>query len=249
MPGDRRYGLFLLVGVALALGACATGVRTEDSAPSPAGSSVTYAAGEYQLRGRLCKPEGLGPFPAVVYNHGGVGGKIGGAPDATCAALAKAGFVGFSPLRGLTRPFGGQAQDVAAAVDYVAALPYVDGTRLGLIGFSSGATVSYLVAARRHDLKAVVIMGTAGAERRLNVDPSRITAPVFVLVARNDTGSKHTLGKDTVASSNDLVATLKQAGRDVTYTVYPPYGSDGHLMFFELGAYWTDVVEFLSKHL
>ncbi len=212
-------------------------------------TNVTYATGEYVLQGSLCKPEGAGSFPAVVYNHGGVGNMIGGAPDQTCLALAKAGFVGFSPIRRPTPPFIGHAKDVATAIDYVAALPYVDGARLGLMGFSSGATVTYLVAARPKGLKAVVIMGTAGGERRMNVDPSGITAPVFVLVARNDTGSRRTLGNNTVASSEDLVAKLKQAGRGVTYTVYPSYGSDGHLMFFEIGAYWPDVVEFLKKHL
>ena len=242
--------LGLLVGLAAGLAACTTGVRTEDAPPSPAGTYVTYATGEYLLRGRLCKPEGAGPFPVVVYNHGGVEARIGGAPDETCAALAKAGFVGFSPIRRPTFPFiVGHPEDVATAIDYVAALPYVDGTRIGLIGFSSGAAVTYAVAARRKGLKAVVIMGTAGLVRRMNIDPAGITAPVFVLVAKNDTGSKTTFGNNLVAVSDDLVATLKQAGRDVTYTVYPPYRSDGHLMFFEIGAYWTDVLNFLQKHV
>jgi hypothetical protein len=49
--------------------------------------------------------------------------------------------------------------------------------------------------------------------------------------------------------ANIPVARLKQAGCDVTYIVYPPYQRDGHRMFFELGAYWTDVVAFLKRHL
>jgi dienelactone hydrolase len=246
--------LALFVSSSLVFAGCTTAVSPSSggmsgAAPSTAGTVVTYATGEYQLRGRLCKPEGAGPFPAVVYNHGGVQDRIGGAPDETCAALAKAGFVGFSPIRRPTRPFVGHAQDVQTAIEYMAALPYVDSTRLGLIGFSSGATVTLLVAAHRKGLKAVVIMGTAGAERRMNFDPSAITAPVLVLVAKNDTGSRLTFGNNTVASSEDLVAKLKRAGRDVTYIVYPPYKRDGHLMFFEIGPYWTDVVEFLKKHL
>jgi dienelactone hydrolase len=240
--------LSLAVALAVTLG-FATALRTEEAEPSPAGTYVTYATGEYVLRGRLCKPEGAGPFPAVVYNHGGLEDKIGGAPDKTCTALARVGFVGFSPIRRPTRPIAGHPQDVATAIDYVARLPYVDGARLGLIGFSRGATLSYMVAARRKGLKAVVIMATAGAESSMNIDPSGITAPLLVLVAKNDTGSKRTFGNNTVASSDDLVAKLKQAGRDVTYIVYPPHRPDGHLMFFEIGAYWTDVVEFLKKHL
>lgn len=121
--------LGLLVGLAVTLGSCATGLRTEEATPSPAGTYVTYATGEYLLRGRLCKPEGVGPFPVVVYNHGGLEDKIGGAPDKTCAALAKAGFVGISPIRRPTRAIVGHPQDVATAIDYVAALPSVDSAR------------------------------------------------------------------------------------------------------------------------
>ena len=40
-----------------------------------------------------------------------------------------------------------------------------------------------------------------------------------------------------------------QAGNTPQLIVYPAYGGDGHEMFFEIGAYWTDVVEFLKKHL
>ncbi len=236
------------VGLALVLAACAGG-RTGGTQSSAAAVDVTYARGEYELHGRLCKPEGPGPFPAVVYNHGGVADKVAGVPAETCAALARAGFVGFSPIRRPTWPFMGHPQDVEAALDYVAALPYVDAERIGLIGFSSGATVTFIVAARREDVHAVVIMATAGAEARMHVDASAMTAPVLVLVAKNDTGSDRTFGNDTVAASEALVARLRRTGREVTYKVYPPYGRDGHSMFFEVGAYWPDVVDFLKSRL
>ena len=250
----KVVSLVMLVCSSLAFAGCTTAISStpvgmSGAAPSLTGTYVTYATGEHSLRGRLCKPEGAGPFPAVVYNHGGVQDKIGGAPDETCSALAKAGFVGFSPIRRPMRSFIAQAQDVETAIGYVAALPYVDSARLGLIGFSSGGTVTYLVAAHRKGLKAVVIMATAGAESHMDIDPSGITAPVLVLVAKNDIGSKLTFGNNTVTSSEALVAKLKQAGCDVTYIAYPPYQPDGHLMFFQIGAYWTDVVDFLKKHL
>lgn len=248
----RSVGMFLAVLLSASssiIGGCATPGASPAPGASWTASYVTYAAGEHPLRGRLCRPRGAGPFPVVVYNHGGFQGKMGGAPDETCAALAKAGFVGFSPIRELTLRFRGQAHEVETAIDYAVALPYVDPARLGVIGFSSGATVTYMVAARRPGLKAVVIMGTAGVERRMGIDPSAITAPVLVLVAKNDTGSRLTRGNDTLVSSEYLVAALKQAGRDVTYIVYPPYRSDGHRMFFEVGAYWNDVVGFLKQHL
>jgi len=34
-----------------------------------AGHTVTFSSGEITLYGELYKPEGKGPFPAVIYNH------------------------------------------------------------------------------------------------------------------------------------------------------------------------------------
>ena len=32
-----------------------------------------YSEGDFTLSGSLCKPQGRGPFPAVVFNHGVLG--------------------------------------------------------------------------------------------------------------------------------------------------------------------------------
>ena len=45
------------------------------------------------------------------------------------------------------------------------------------------------------------------------------------------------------------VGRVAEANNTPKLIVYPPYRRDGHEMFFEIGAYWTDVVEFLKKHL
>ena len=37
---------------------------------------VTFPSGEITLHGVLYKPEGAGPFPAVVYNHGSAAGML-----------------------------------------------------------------------------------------------------------------------------------------------------------------------------
>ena len=71
------------------------------------------------LKGYLCKPKGQGPFPAVIYNHGGLGQMVGGDPRGTCEALAKDGFVGFSPMRRKTIPLRGHPQDVVAAIEFI----------------------------------------------------------------------------------------------------------------------------------
>lgn len=42
----------------------------------------------------LCVPAGAGPFPGVLYNHGGRGQVIGGDLEGTCRALAEAAIPG-----------------------------------------------------------------------------------------------------------------------------------------------------------
>ncbi len=213
------------------------------------GKRVAYSPADASLRGSLCKPEGPGPFPAIVYNHGGLGDIIGGAPDETCAALAKAGFVGFSPIRRLTRPLHGHMDDVNAGIDYVKRLAYVAPGRLGIMGFSRGGMLTYRAATQRTDLKAVVIMAAA-VHRFLDLGlASSVSAPVLVLVAENDTGSRTTLGRNTLEGTKRLASALKEAGKDARLIIYPPYGGDGHQLFFAIGSYWPDVLAFFRRHL
>lgn len=208
------------------------------------------------LSGEFCVPDGPGPFPAVVYNHGGEGysksglQSIGGDPSATCEALAKAGFVGFSPIRRPKAEWKVHVQDIMAAVEAVKAHKAVDPDKIALMGFSSGGLVGLLTAVRQRDLKALVIMAAATnqAMKKATEKFSHIRAPILLLVAENDTGSKYTKGVNVAAGMRSLDADLKKMGKDSTLIVYPRFGLDGHSMFFEIGNYWKDVVSFLKRH-
>lgn len=210
-----------------------------------------------ELSGKLCIPEGPGPFPVVVYNHGGEGyskkrggQSIGGDPSATCAALAKAGFVGFSPIRRPSAKWNVHVQDIMAAIDAVKKVGAVDPDKIGMIGFSVGGLVSLLTAMHLPRLRALVIMaGAANAKiRETTMNLSLLRAPVLMLVAENDTGSRYTRGVNIVAGLRSLHAELKEKGKESTLIVYPPFAGDGHSMFFGVGDYWNDVVPFLKRH-
>ena len=41
-----------------------------------AAETIAFQSGEITLHGELYKPEGTGPFPAVVYNHGSAAGML-----------------------------------------------------------------------------------------------------------------------------------------------------------------------------
>ena len=213
------------------------------------GEKVIFSKGRNTLSGSLCKPQGTGPFPVVVYNHGGAGPIIGGAPEETCTALAEAGFVGFSPIRRLTRSLYGHLDDVNNAVDHVKSLPYVQPSRIGIIGFSRGAMLTYQAAVQRQDLRAIVIMASAVHPSMDLSQAGAISAPVLVLVSENDTGSRRTHGRNTLNATKQLFQALKAADKDATLIIYPPYSDDGHTLFFSVGSYWKDVVKFLSSHM
>lgn len=213
---------------------------------------VVYSETPTTLKGYLCRPSGTGPFPAVVFNHGGVGNIMGGAPRETCQALAAAGFVGFAPIRRQTRSMEGHPEDVQAGLAYLLGLGYVDRSRVAMAGFSRGGALTFMVAAKGVPIKAVVIMASAmpPPDSGFTLDDARkIRVPVLLLVSENDTGSRKTLGQNTVDTVRRMSEALAAAGNVPKLVVYPPYGADGHDMFFQVGAYWPDVVEFLKKHL
>ena len=170
----------------------------------------------------------------------------------TCAALGKAGFVGFSPIRRQARPLPGHVNDMRAALRRIKELPFVNPDKIALMGFSRGGLLTLMAATTQSDLRAFIVMAPAPGRGHLDtalLDADSITAPILVLVAENDTGSRKTMGTNIVEVSRKVERALKAAKRDVKLIVYPPYRRDGHELFFELGDYWPDVVAFLKQHL
>jgi dienelactone hydrolase len=110
-----------------------------------------------QIPATLIKPEGAGPFPAIVIVHdcSGLGPRSSGAPTRWADDLVALGYVvivpdSFSP-RGVgagvcmlppqeARVANGyvRARDAYGALTALRTLPYVDGKRIGMIGGSHG---------------------------------------------------------------------------------------------------------------
>jgi dienelactone hydrolase len=112
-------------------------------------SPVSYQFGGENRQALICRPEGKGPFPAVVYNHGrivdmeGIAGasERGYDLDGICRSLAKGGFLALAPIRDRGRGnIPGHKNEVSRAVDYVKILPDVDPSRVALMGFSRGVS-------------------------------------------------------------------------------------------------------------
>jgi dienelactone hydrolase len=197
-----------------------------------------------------CRPSGDGPFPAVLYNHGGSGQAIGGDLKGTCVALAEAGYVAHSERRRETRALEGHLQDVFEALDALRASSNVDTGRIGIMGFSRGGLLALQVAVRRpNQVQAAVLLAPAPGKNQLSQTlsrVSRITAPVGVFVARNDQDSK----ADHLALARDVVSALEGAEKEVEFTIYPPYKQRGHELFQTVqDPYWADVIRFFDAQL
>ncbi len=120
-----------------------------------AGESVTFKGasktGEpFLLKGVLNKPQGQGPFPAIVMLSGGRG--FHEAHNKWIERFVNWGFVALQvetlSSRGLSEIFGGfglvigprdAAQDAYDAKTYLSGLPFVDGNRIAVIGWAFGA--------------------------------------------------------------------------------------------------------------
>ena len=65
-----------------------------------AADTVSFQSGNLTLYGVLYKPEGAGPFPAVLYNHGSAAGMLNNeAFEALGPVFANRGWVFFAPYR------------------------------------------------------------------------------------------------------------------------------------------------------
>jgi carboxymethylenebutenolidase len=82
---------------------------------------VSFPSGNLTLHGALYKPEGTGPFPAVVYNHGSAPGMLSSeAFEALGPVFASRGWVFFGPYRrgqGLSAAAGPFIGDQIAAAE------------------------------------------------------------------------------------------------------------------------------------
>ena len=104
---------------------------------------VVFQSGSISLKGYIVTPKGNGPFPAVIFMHGGRGSRVGGDPKGTVEAITKAGFIGFAWIRSQDSSLAGNVQETIAAIDYVKNLKNVNVERLAVIGFSRGGLLAF----------------------------------------------------------------------------------------------------------
>lgn len=101
--------LSVVVGMSLLLAGCGVSSgnasaagqpATGSTSPQPTGQKVTFKRGDLTLEGFLFKPDGPGPFPAIIWNHGSEQYPDKGPEFPSIAQIfVPAGYVVFAPVR------------------------------------------------------------------------------------------------------------------------------------------------------
>ena len=225
---------------------------------------ISYPAGDINVPGILCLPEGQAASAAVIIFHGSDGLKPNHAEIARklaqdgLAALALTWFGGAS-----ARSHWGavRADDILPAIDFLKQQSMVDADKLGLIGFSRGGGLALIMASLLSQTKAVVnyfgLTAWEGGLEEFDHLPLNKSEPLdFIQSLSCPVLSFH--GKqDTVVSVDNTIelgAACKKYGVDHRAILYPgvdhsfiwpgdKYNPKAHLDSWEL------TLEFFITHL
>jgi len=216
---------------------------------------VKFPSGNLVLHGFLYRPQGNGPFPAILYNHGSEE-KPGSKPELGEFFSGK-GYVFFVPHRrghgrsphdayveslraqgvsGAIALHETHLEDQLAALSYFKTLSEVDSQRIAVAGCSYGGIQTVLAveanAEQQLGLRAAIdFAGGAESWKSLTLRNRMITAirkatiPVLFIQAEND----YDLGP-----SRTLAGELEQLGKPHKLLIFPPYGNthaEGHGVF------------------
>jgi dienelactone hydrolase len=217
--------LALVLFVALAAG-CASG------------PALTDASRQLRPHDALYRPDGAGPFPAVVVLHGCLGVR---AKDTRWAeSIRDAGYVSLvvdsmtgrgittlqqrqSVCQGAALWGGARAKDVAASLAYLRTLPFVDGSRLAVVGFSHGgwAAFDFLSTAQPEDVHGlrglIAFYPYCGVASKARWVGWQVNVPTLVLLAERDR-------MISTPRCRKIAEREAAGGRPVSVIVYPDVG-------------------------
>jgi carboxymethylenebutenolidase len=267
----------LLITFFLCVGALAA--RSQSEVDSSKYQDVFYSSGNLRIQAYLYKPDGDGPFPAVIYNHGSRDGRERASSPFPHIGkmLTRAGYAVLVPeRRGYGKSDGeiwwqevgsdqsrlilrlqAETDDVLAGVAYLRSLSYVDTKRLAVMGWSFGGVVTMLATVRSTAFLAAVDQaggaltwdGNGYMRSALIAAAEKSATPTLFMVAKNDR---------TTSSVTTLAEIFKKRNVPHKLVIYEPFtpsravrAAPGHAVFSSQGTrLWeNDVIEFLGRYL
>ena len=232
--------------------------------------------------GTIYKPRGEGPFPLVVINHGSNRNAVDRVRPrrfgfaSQSREFIRRGFVVLVPTR---RGYGDSegplvesyqrdetvdfhqlglitAVDIRAAIDFMRQRPYVDSSRIVIVGHSAGGYGCLALGSQSVDgLKGVINFNGVRGSRTKGKGSARA-----VVIAIGKYGETTTIPSLWIYSENDSVVEPSQAREmyeafsrscdKAEFIMLPPFEKEGHYVFTKAVAHppWIDPVgRFLSK--
>ena len=237
---------------------------------------VVFPSDGRQLHGFLWKPEGNGPFRAILWNHGSE--KLPGSQPELATFYTAHSYVFFIPhRRGQGRSPGEYIQDqvaqappgerarrmvelqqtevddVIAGLNYLKARPFIDAARIAISGCSYGGIQTLLAGERNLGVKALVPFapGAMSWEQNQLLQDRLIRA---VDLARAPVFLIQAENDYNLGPSHVLPKEATKKHKDFQSKVYPAFGSshhDGHWGFCSsaTNVWGADVLAFLETQL
>ncbi len=194
-----------------------------------AGETVTFKGEDQEtVTGRLTKPGGKGPFPAVILLHGLDG--LSKHYDVWAERLSSWGYValqidsiGPSEKSSLNNLPSKKAEDFCAAKQYLTSLPFVDDKRIGEIAWSqrgASALVAFCarnVAIKRENASRATVAFYPYCYKSL----FHLDSPILILIGDQDDWCPAALCKERMPSG--------KTRHEIILKVYPGahHGFDG----------------------
>jgi dienelactone hydrolase len=225
-----------LTRLALWIGAAVLGGCTVGGLQGPTLATTTPAGAPEYIPIQIQKPDGVGPFPAVVIMHdcSGLGPRSSGAPGRWAAELVGRGYVVMMPDSFTTRGFPAgvctnpsprrndvapsrRVRDAYASLAHLRTLSFVDGARIGLMGGShGGATTLAAMAAPSASpgFRAAVALYPGCAQWLRSAEAYRPAGPLLILIGEKDDWTP-------AEPCRRLAEASQQAGAPVTIKIYP----------------------------
>lgn len=239
----------------------AAGQTISPTDPAIQATELRFPGKAGTLLAHLARPQGAGPFPAVLICHENRG--INEHTRDIARRFAKAGYVGLS-LDLLSREGGTEkleaagisgvlgnpenaprfVEDFQSGMQYLQEQSFVRRDRIGMTGFCFGGGITWRVAAKTPDLKAAVPFY---GPHPVAADLAGITAPILAMYGANDTRIN--------AGIEATEAALKAAGKTYEKTIYP---GAGHAFFNDTGQNynadaakdaWVKMLAWFDKYL
>lgn len=237
---------------------------------------VVFPSNARQLHGFLWKPEGAGPFRAIVWNHGSE--KLPGSAPALASFYTAHSYVFFVPhRRGQGRSPGeyiqdqvaqapprerarrmieleeAEVDDVVAGLSYLKALPFVDPARIAISGCSYGGIQTLLAGERDLGVKALVPFAPGAMSWEQN-QPLQDRLVRAVEHAKAPVFLIQAENDYSLGPSHTLSNEANKKHKDFQSKIYPAFGSshqDGHWGFCSSATdvWGADVLTFLEAQM